>query len=144
MTGNESWLNMEIPMERMLTLEKARRAVPRLTLDQLRELHDDLLVSYVTQQHMLSQAIIRVAELEQEECTIVRKQHKAWAQEILKDLAGLPEGEDKMGNVKAETLVPRQEQPGIFWRIYLLCEDQFHMLLLLLYSSCILYLSQGT
>lgn len=144
MTGNESWLNMEIPMERMLTLEKARRAVPRLTLDQLRELHDDLLVSYVTQQHMLCLAIMRVAELEQEECTIVQKQHTAWAQEILKDLAGPTEGEDKMGNVKAEMLVPIQEQPGIFWRIYLLCEDQLHILLLLLYSSCILYLSQCT
>jgi hypothetical protein len=144
MTGNESWLDMEIPMERMLTLEKARRAVPRLSLDQLRELHDDLLVSYVTQQHVLCLSIMRVAELEQKEYMVVGEKHKDWAQEILKDLADLPEEEDKMDSVKVETSAPTKEWAGIFWRICLLCEDQYHMILLLLYSSCILCLSQGT
>lgn len=61
------WLDMTIPAERLLTLETHRRTAARLHPDELIAVHDSLLVGYCHLDHMLRQAMLRIAELEAKE-----------------------------------------------------------------------------
>lgn len=85
MTEN-SWLDMEIPLEKRLTLESHRRAAVKLHLHELQAVHDSLMVSYTHLAHMLNQAMRRVAELELREASQVEAHHHEWAREVLTDL----------------------------------------------------------
>lgn len=83
--GAGSWLNMEIPIEKELTLESHRRAAAHLHHHELVAVHDSLMVSYCHLGHILDQAMRRIAELEARDalCNDVQDHHLQWARDLL-------------------------------------------------------------
>jgi hypothetical protein len=143
MAGIGSWLKMELPIERMLTLEKARRLIPRIELDDLRAIHDSLLVSYVHQEHILNQAMRRVAELEIQSPAMVGVEHENWARELYKELEDQAKQDRRDGgDIERSTL--KTEYNWMFRHIVLSFWEKHELLWLLLYSLGILCLFQGT
>lgn len=84
--AKESWLNMEIPMERLLTLESLRREAAQMRPHELIAQHDFLLRHHMHTAHMLEQAMRRLAELELREAMAVNGEHMDWARQLLADL----------------------------------------------------------
>lgn len=85
-----NWLDMNLPIERELTLTAHRRAAAHMHHHELVAIHDNLLVSYCHCSHMLEQAMRRVAELELREAVHVQDHHLEWAREVLGENAPQP------------------------------------------------------
>lgn len=58
------WFNPSIPLERELELERSRRSIKTLTRAQLEAALEALLVQETARDHVLRQAMARLAELE--------------------------------------------------------------------------------
>ena len=82
------WLSPGLSLSGELTLEAARRAVPRLHRHDLEARLDSALVDLAYTQSMLNQAMRRVAELELREAISEppADRHHAWAAEVLERL----------------------------------------------------------
>lgn len=84
---NGWWLNMELPPERCMSLEISRRQIPQLSPAELQAIHDSLLVALAHKDHMLNQAMRKVAELELRLFTCeTTETHQRWAREISHEL----------------------------------------------------------
>ena len=82
----DSWLNMEISLERQLTLEGLRREAAHMHHHELAAQHDFLLRHHMHTAHMLEQAMRRICELELREAMTVGSDHMAWARELREEL----------------------------------------------------------
>ena len=81
------WMNPELSLARQLDLEAARRAIPKLHRHDLEARLDSALVSLVTMDHLLRQALGRVIELEAREAAAAPTQrHEEWARDLLAEL----------------------------------------------------------
>lgn len=89
--GTESWLNMELSLERALTLEQERRAAAQLHPHDLAAALDSLLVLYCQTHYMLEQAMRRVMELEIKESLSIGPDHHQWAEDVLQNLQDAPD-----------------------------------------------------
>jgi len=82
------WMNPDLSLSRQLELERARREIPRLHRHDLEARLDSALVHAVTFDHLLRQALARVAELEIKEALADPPvpRHQEWARELLAEL----------------------------------------------------------
>ena len=81
------WMNPELSLARQLDLEAARRAIPKLHRHDLEARLDSALVSLVTMDHLLRQALGRVIELEAREAAAApTPRHQEWARDLLAEL----------------------------------------------------------
>ena len=83
-----SWLSSELSLSTEVAQEFDRRRLVQLDHQQLQVKADQLLVDCYRQQHMLSQALQRVAKLEvqlllAESSSGPTKRHLQWAKELL-------------------------------------------------------------
>ena len=81
-------MNPDLSLSRQLELERARREIPRMHRHDLEARLDSALVHCVTFDHLLRQALARVAELELKEALAEPRapRHEEWARELLAEL----------------------------------------------------------
>jgi hypothetical protein len=79
------WLDPTLSLAAELQLETARRAIPRMHRHDLEARLDSALVHAVTMDHLLRQALARVAEMELRELVgqPPAERHHQWAKELL-------------------------------------------------------------
>jgi hypothetical protein len=82
------WMNPDLSLSRQLELERARREIPRMHRHDLEARLDSALVHCVTFDHLLRQALARVAELELKKALAepYAPRHEEWAWELLAEL----------------------------------------------------------
>jgi len=88
------WLKPELSLSRELELETARREIPRLHRHDLEARLDSALVHVVTFDHLLRQALARVAELEIKAALTgpPLPRHHEWARQLLAQLGQKRQG----------------------------------------------------
>ena len=88
--GEGWWLDPQLSLARELELEAARRTIPKMHRHDLEARLDSALVHAVTMDHLLRQALARVAEMELRELVgqPPAERHHQWARDLLAGLRG--------------------------------------------------------